>query len=148
MLDFSNELEILKTELKTTEDELRTLQTRLGQLPNIDGMKTQLSYLKDPKKRTMTKGASKVPRAKKVPGKKQTRRKKPEMIAFRAQIKAAVEVIGRRGKVFGAKNVLNTLKTQGHHGDARDAQIVRGHLKTLTKNGVLISPARGKYQLA
>lgn len=146
MLDFSKELLIFRTELETTQNELIALETRLKQLPNTESLKEQLLCLKNPKRRVVI--APKTTEVKKTYGEKQTRRKKTEMVAFRSQIRAAIEVIGRRGKVFGAKNVLNTLKTQGHSGDASDAQIVRSYLKKLTEDGVLSSPSRGKFQFA
>lgn len=148
MIDFSNELETFKTELKVTEEELETLQARLNGLPDTSHMKAQLIYLKDPKKRVVPKVVPKVVNVKKVPGEKQTRRKKTEMIAFRSDIKQAIKVVGRRGKVFGYKNVLNTIKSQGHNGDASDAQIIRQMLNKGVKEGWLNTPAKGEYQLA
>lgn len=146
MFDFSKELLIFRTELETTQNELVALETRLKQLPDTKSLKEQLLYLKNPKRRVVI--TPKTVEVKKAPDEKQTRRKKTEMIAFRSQIKTAIEMVGRRGKIFGAKNVLNTLKTQGFNGDASDAQIVRSYLKKLTEDGVLSSPSRGKFQFA
>lgn len=145
-VDFSQELETFKNELTTTEEELQALQTRLSQLPDVSQMKAQLLYLKGKKSRPVV--IQKQPEIKKVSGEKRTRRKKPEMLAFKSDVKQAIKVVGRGGKTFSAKNVLNTIKTQGHKGDASDAQIVRQVLNQGVKDDWLASESRGKYKIA
>ena len=144
-VDFSQELETFKNELKATQEELNALQTRLSQLPDVSKMKAQLLYLKGKKSRPVV--VQKQPKVKKSTKGKQTRRKKEEMLAFRSDIKQAIKVVGRGGKVFSAKNIINTLKSQGYEGNDSDAQIVRQMLGKGVKDGWLESESRGKYTI-
>ena len=145
MIDFTDEKNVLKTELKTTEAELSVLQARLKQLPDTSAVKAQLLYLKGKKVRDVVR-QDRV-EVKKLAPARQTRRKKEEMEAFRSDITQAIKVNGRGGKVFAAKHIINTLKTQGYTGNDSDAQIVRQLLGKGVNNGWLVSVSRGKYQL-
>lgn len=141
-MNFEAERQILEQELKQTRQELDVLQKRLSQLPDVSGMKAQLAYLKGDKQRPRP-----VRTYVKKTDKKHTRRKKAEMIAFRSDIRQAAQMVGRKGKVFQVKNVINTLKTQGYEGHNADMQIAKKELDAGVKNGWLTSPSRGHFKL-
>lgn len=141
-MNFEAERQVFEQELKQTEQELDALQTRLSQLPDTSGMKAQLAYLKGNKQRPKP-----VRAYVKQTDKKHTRRKKAEMIAFRSDIKQAALVVGRKGKVFQVKNVINTLKTQGYEGNSADLQITKKELNAGVEDGWLTSPSRGYFKL-
>ena len=107
-------------------------------------MRLELAYLKGQKIRpVMVEKRTYV----KQTDKKHTRRKKAEMIAFRSDIKQAAQMVGRKGKVFQVKNIINTLKTQGYEGNNADIQIVKKELKDGVEEGWLTSPSRGHFKL-
>lgn len=144
MMDFSQERTIFQKELEQTKKQLKVLEQRLKQLPDTSAMRLELAYLKGQKIRPVV-----VERRTyvKQTDKKHTRRKKAEMIAFRSDIKQAALVVGRKGKVFQVKNVINTLKTQGYEGNNADMQIAKKELNAGVKEGWLTSPTKGKYRL-
>ena len=135
---FEQEMKTFEAELQLTEQELDKLQERLSQLPDVATVREAIARLKDPVKynSAVPKKVSKAAPAAEKP-KRATRRKKSEMLEFRAQIKSVCQLLLKRKSTFSTKQVLNALVGQGLDANNANAQIVRGTLKSFATQGWL-----------